>query len=710
MPVIPRFQTGAVGPSRPAAATGGGRVAMRADTLGAAGQAVARAGYEAGASAMRAGEQLQRIALGLADRAAREQEEADKTETLKLLTQTKAELGRSLLDAKQNAPAGAPDFAEGFLASFDERAAKTLDAAPDSQREALEQRLMAYRGDVEINALAFEFQSRQAKKVSDLEQALGLAVNAVRTDPGTYEATLAEFRGTLAGTELPEAAREGLDAAAVEQMTASYVDGLVNANPFAAERRISAGEFDARLSVGDRARLESRAETEADRIRRKHEAEQKAAEARLVSKVDLAVRLMGRGETPPDLETLVQQAEGTELQAPLLNAVEDLSALQAFSRLPPAERRERLADERRALDADVDADTAGELRRLDRFESLAAIDSRLREAAGKDALATAARQGTVNLEPVDFNDSDTIRARVRLADVATEQTGVRALPFTADELDALAEQVGAMNADQRAALAGTLADGLGGQRLAPVLGALGQKGETLRVFAAAGALQSEAPLVSKRILQGADALAADPNFGPTQDKAILRGETDRIAGAALAGVPAAQYQAIVEAATAYYASEQRAAGDSSGTFDADLWEHSLEEVTGGFVEWGGRPTVTPRRAMGQGEFDDLMTGLTDQDLGELPRTTMTGEAITAATIRDEGQLTAIGQGRYRVTVRGYQLLDREGRPFVLDLREVPIRPAAVEERTRRDLETSFPQLQGRDELRRRATGSGEPAP
>lgn len=681
MPQIPRLPQSIAGRTPPAAATGGGRVALRGEPLGEAGRAVARAGFEAGRATMAAGEDIQRLAQGLVARAEQEQEEADKTEALKLLTRTKSDLGRSFMEAQQAAPAGAPDFTSNFLEGFDTYADGVLAQAPDSQREALEQRLLAYRSDLELGALGFEFKSRQAKKVGDVEAALGFAVNAVRTAPGSYDATLAEFRGTLAATGLPDAVRDGLDEAAVQQLTSSYVDGLVNSDPFSAQRRIAKGDFDDRLAPGDRARLEGRAATEADRIRRRHEAEQKAAEARLGAKVEQALWLLERGETPPDLESLVQQAEGTALQAPLIAGVEDGATLRSFSTQSPRERAQRLADERRALDADADATSLDERRRFTRFENMARIDQRLREAADKDSLATAARQGMVTLGPVDFNDPDTIRARVRKADVATEQTGVRALPFTEPELDTLAEQIEAMNADQRAAMAGTLAQGLGGQRLAPVLAALGQKGETLRLFAAAGALQADAPGVSKTILQGADALAADPNFGPTSDKASLRATTDEVAGAALAALPAAQYQTITEAAAAYYAGDRKAAGDSSGTFNEDLWRRSLEAVTGGFVEWGGRSTVAPRRGMRQGTFDDLMSGLRDDDLGELPRTTLTGEAIDAATIRDEGQLTAIGEGRYRVTIRGYQVVDGDGRPFVLDLRDVPVRresyPAAI---------------------------------
>jgi hypothetical protein len=104
-------------------------------------------------------------------------------------------------------------------------------------------------------------------------------------------------------------------------------------------------------------------------------------------------------------------------------------------------------------------------------------------------------------------------------------------------------------------------------------------------------------------------------------------------------------------------------------------QQAVQDVTGGVLNHNGGSLIAPARGMPQATFDQVMAGVTDNDMAGV--TTLNGAPISSNYLRGSAQLESIGSGRYLVKlgsdplkpVYAYQNANTEApQKFVLDLR------------------------------------------
>ena len=197
-------------------------------------------------------------------------------------------------------------------------------------------------------------------------------------------------------------------------------------------------------------------------------------------------------------------------------------------------------------------------------------------------------------------------------------------------------------------------------------------------YAVVGGLALDGPegqRLALDVLAGMDAVKAGVAKAPTANE--VAGAVDEKLGAALAFNPQAR-AAIVEAASAIYGNDSLKGGTVGGEFDAEAFGKAIDRVIGGVIDWNDGKIIVPRRGMTESDFEDLMDGLTVQDIGGALPLAEDGSPLTIEDIRD-ADLQTVGDGSYLVTVQGFPVRDPAGSgPFILDLRGVEAKqPAPV---------------------------------
>jgi hypothetical protein len=233
----------------------------------------------------------------------------------------------------------------------------------------------------------------------------------------------------------------------------------------------------------------------------------------------------------------------------------------------------------------------------------------------------------------------------------------------------------AKNPEERLAAIMTLASPKDPDTSALILNELAQgAGDDGARYALAGGLALEGPAgqqLGLDILSGMDAVSSGAAKAPKGEEVLTA--VDEKLGTALSFNPQAR-AAIVDAAAAIYANDAFRAGEAGAEFDTKKFGAALDRVTGGVVEYNDAKIIVPRRGMTEDEFEDVMDGLTVQDIGGTLPLADDGSPVSIDDIRD-GTLQNIGDGVYLVSVAGYPVIDpRNKQPFVLDLRNVQAKP------------------------------------
>lgn len=165
-----------------------------------------------------------------------------------------------------------------------------------------------------------------------------------------------------------------------------------------------------------------------------------------------------------------------------------------------------------------------------------------------------------------------------------------------------------------------------------------------RTAASAGALYQYNPQVAEGVLRGQALLKENPNFAPkkTDDNQTSIDEIlpPQAFGAGLEG----SRQMLLDSARARYADISNSIGDTSGEFNQERMTQSINEVTGGMIDFNGQNIIAPKYGMSQQDFDGVITNLSDDALSGA--ITSEGQQITASDLRRYGRLRAVGDGRY----------------------------------------------------------------
>lgn len=230
-----------------------------------------------------------------------------------------------------------------------------------------------------------------------------------------------------------------------------------------------------------------------------------------------------------------------------------------------------------------------------------------------------------------------------------------------------------------APIIGAMMDNLSPDVAQATLAAIGQKGGAARVAAVAGSLYSDNPAVSESLLRGQRILAENSKFGFGGDQATRNNVEANFPTSVFPQGMERAHNSVIQAARARYADLSYQAGDQSGDFDEDRFVQSVNEVTGGLIEYQGATIIAPRYGMAQGQFDDLMNKLPDEALAgatvdgsqPLKKSDLTGTYIWSTPPR----LRSIGKGEYLIefgaeenpTYATYATGGDKSGPFILNL-------------------------------------------
>lgn len=425
-----------------------------------------------------------------------------------------------------------------------------------------------------------------------------------------------------------------------EQADSVAARQLILENPAAAVKALSNPDAFPHLDEGQRVSLLGAAQQDIER----EAARREAAAGRDVAD---AVWLLNRGRVPDNLSSVQSAAQGTRYEADLNAAIQNRAAVEEFMRLPLPEQGRQL----RGIDRQA-ATTRTEVERQDALaKAYASSVTLLNQGNG---LAAASQAGAItDPVPLDFANPASLAARGEQAQVASRWAGQPVSPLLDSEADALAASIDQANPGEVVGLLRGLHDGLGEEQAGLLAGQIAPKRPEL---AAALSLVPYQPMTARDIVTGGRALRENPELKPSKTDRLPAVESvyQNLFTADSAGAMAA-YQ---EAATALYAARRIASGETS--YDADAYEQALRDVAGGPVEWRGRNILPPVPGMDESAVEDVLDGLTDDDLAKFGNgapvyadgSAFTVEDFDRGLFRTDAQLVSSGPGRYLIFAPG----------------------------------------------------------
>lgn len=409
------------------------------------------------------------------------------------------------------------------------------------------------------------------------------------------------------------------------------------------------------------------------------------------SAADWETRLTGGVPVRPEEgEALAVQAD--QAGAPRLAAsIRQSQAVYADLRDAAATSLPQMQARQNALMARIQANPETSAREVRLAELLGRAITARREGMVRDPLGTAARAHAQNpdvgeLRPLDFSNAETLAsglsARAGQARRLGALEGVRAMPvLTQAEGAQLAGVITNGTRDQQLGLLRSF-QGLGADTFRRTMEGLlpGNENErdprVLTFIGAAGMLARGQENVAREAISGMERLRAMP--APALDAPAVNEFIERRVGQAYAGNPAA-LAAVRATARAVYAERagtgqdlsDPAAGRNTPTlsrsFDSGLMGRVLEQVAP-VVRMNGVDLPPPSRTTGvltQAQFDG--------EIRELPPEALAGaragdgRPLTPSILRSNGELRAVGEGRYNVFIAGRPVQGPDNRPFVLDM-------------------------------------------
>lgn len=220
---------------------------------------------------------------------------------------------------------------------------------------------------------------------------------------------------------------------------------------------------------------------------------------------------------------------------------------------------------------------------------------------------------------------------------------------------------------------------------------IGKDRPDLMVAVAAGSLMRQAPEIAQSILRGQEAVKADKGYLPTAAGKVTEDfsqELDKRLPAAAFSLEGrttdnGAYEVARGMIKARYADLSAQVGDTTGKVNNERLQQATDDVTGGILSHNGGSLIAPQRGIPQRQFDQMLWGVTDNDLSGV--TTLNGQPVTADYLRGSAQLESFGDGRYLVRlgknpmrpIYAFQNANTEApRAFVLDLRNRPSTPNA----------------------------------
>ena len=349
---------------------------------------------------------------------------------------------------------------------------------------------------------------------------------------------------------------------------------------------------------------------------------------------------LGPGEYERTLQdaAMVDANDGTTDAASQLKKLRDAQGGAAFAHMNKAARVASLNTMAGAGNADL-------------LATMQSIDARIEREVREDGYTLAVKQGIAQDVPLNFEApqeemNQALAIRIQGANMATEHYQHEVPPMTALEMNALVRNLPKMTAVEKTDLALMLKE-------APTVWTHLDK-HNAGLFAMAGATGDESVIQS--IFEGEEMLRLKNVKPPSTQDALDTFED--YAGGIYAG---RDKQAMIQAATAHYAATH---GHLEDGFDPDLFQESIEAVSGGIGEVNGGKVELPR-GVDEGTFEDFIEQMTPDTVSQFgPVWSYTPEQA-AEKIRD-ATIVSIGQNQYLAYTDGVALYNAETRqPLVI---------------------------------------------
>lgn len=618
------------------------------------------------AGGMDLGAGLRDIADAVTAEVRRQQQIHDATASEEALLAFEREANDEFQRRSREADTAAPDFASSYnrwLADSAEQRLSGLEGLSEVANARLQTRLQRQALAFERMAQDTQIRAQKARANDVFNQRVNQLGAQASRDPSSMPGLLEEVDSILEGFAPalgPDATRDARTAAR-EDVLAASVGGLVEAGRYReAEALLASGEFDADLDVAARNSLM----TVVERGRRAE-----AAELNLLVRDHIA-SIQATGQGIPGLEGraagVLEPEEMAQFRADVRLAEDFHAAFEGIRFATPAAMAEQLAV------FQPEPGTAGFAQRQRLFETLRSAAEREIAAREEDPAAAAMRMPEVARR---FEDAESLEVPLAVRLQAQSNMGIpagRIRILTDREAEAIVQQVQASEPAARVQQIVELQAAYG--RYWPeALGELSAAGLD-RVVAVAGGVGLTSPETARQIVLGQQVIAASEGLLPS--RATINGWVlNRLEGLFI-GRPQAQLDAL-GSIESLYASLLAGRGEldqtSAVSIDARLMRQAIEGVLGPVVEYNGHKILPPSRAYDDDDFEGLMDGLTDEQIGDALG--LDGTRFTAEDIREDAQLITVAPGVYRVRIAGLDLLDAVGSPYVLRL-PTPARSAA----------------------------------
>jgi hypothetical protein len=318
-------------------------------------------------------------------------------------------------------------------------------------------------------------------------------------------------------------------------------------------------------------------------------------------------------------------------------------------------------------------------------KQLAARTAAIQKGVEDDPVATTVANFPDKLKtpaPLDFTDPGKLvqglQMRAQIAQVGAHnwQTG----PLSAlDSQDVVQAKAALQNPDPRvkAGIYGAIAQ-LPDDVRGATLRKLGGNEPDGKAEASAGSMMATAPDIAASIFRGQSIMSSKDGkrFDPTTEDEGRRGyftDLDKTLPMTMFSQqdrtqPDGDYATMATMVKARYADLQSQKGDPR--YNQATLQKAVTDVTGGILTHNGQDLIAPARGMTQPQFDNVIRGITDDDLKGV--TTLSGRQITPDFLRNQAQLESRGQGQYWVRIGSAYAMRYAGTespsPFVLDLK------------------------------------------
>lgn len=377
--------------------------------------------------------------------------------------------------------------------------------------------------------------------------------------------------------------------------------------------------------------------------------------------------LAGFEPTAEQFAPVIAAARGTELEPMVNQAINLANATRTFRAQPPAVQERLLAE----AEAGVRKDPGKFDRRV--VSAWRTIHEAQKEQVRRDPISFAVRQGIVEqLKPLDLSEprqqEAALRERFAIARGMASRYQAPVKPLTTEEATLASAVLKVSTAQDKAQFFAGLAQAAGDdyEGYSAIMGQLAPDDPATAVagtYAYRGRTQAaDLILRGQQVLHPQKKEDGKPDQGklwPMPPEKDLRSTWQSYEKDAFAGHPGAR-NAMYQAALAIYAAKSVDEGDSTGVINTGRWEESIRLATGGIEKHKGKAIVLP---YGQeyGQFRDGLRARIDLlvDAGRL------GPNITASRLEDL-PLEAVGDGRYVFRAGDGLLVDKEGKPVIID--------------------------------------------